>query len=837
MARIRHEKGPATSRQTGEIPAEPGAIVADAAASPQAAAAGEGAATVARRTRHRAAGSDAVPQQAGATDPAAAGKAETIQKGDSTMEQDDSPAPRRGGGSAGAGRGRRAAGTADAGTGQGEAAPRPNPATEGGKAADAPVTRKPAARRAKAAGAASAEAPAKPRAPRKAAAAQPPQPQATMAETPAKPRASRKAAAPAAPPQPAQPQAAPRTRKAAAPAAAPQPAQPLAPQPAPQAAAAEARPDAAPLDPANPLTTPGLSDRLAENIARIETLGHRLMRSLATRPVYPPGVEGPGPELYGSVAQAWLKLATEQPARLIEQQVRYWGETLRHVAEAQGAFAQGFQPGSPDAPADRRFKNPLWQTNPFYNFVMRQYQINAEALRKAADDLEIEGETERRRVDWFTRQMIDMLAPTNFLATNPDALLKALETEGESLVQGLENLVRDVETSGGELIVTLADREAFKVGANIGTTPGEVVHRARLFELIQFTPSTAQVHQTPLIVFPPWINKYYILDLKPQNSLLRWLVEQGYTLFVVSWKNPDSTYADVAMDDYVSAYLEAMDVVRELTGERQLNAVGYCIAGTTLSATLALLKQRGDDRVKSATFLTTLTDFSDQGEFTTFLQDDFVGGIEDEVARTGYLSARLMQRTFSFLRANDLIWGPAIRSYMLGETPPAFDLLYWNGDGTNLPGRMVTQYLRQLCQENALVEDGFEILGHRVHLSEVTLPLCAVACEGDHIAPWLHSWKGVARMGSRDKSFILSESGHIAGIVNPPGRIKYGHYISDAGFEGSPQDWRDRATYHEGSWWHHWEEWLARHSGPMVPARAPRESLAPAPGTYVLEMA
>lgn len=810
MARIRHEKDPVTLRQTGEIPAEPGAIVADAAASPQAAAAGEGAATVARRTRRRAAeSSDAVPQQAGATDPAAAGKAEIIQKGDSTMEQDDSPAPRRGRGSAGAGRGRRAAGTADAGAGQGEAAQRPNPAAEGGNATDAPVTRKPAARRAKAAGAGVDEAPAKPR---RAAASQPAQPQAAVGESPAKPRTSRKATAPTAP----------------------QAEQPLAPQ----AAAAEAPPQAAaPLDPANPLTTPGLSDRLAENIARIETLGHRLMRSLATRPVYPPGVEGPGPELYGSVAQAWLKLATEQPARLIEQQVRYWGETLRHVAEAQGAFAQGFQPGSPDAPADRRFKNPLWQTNPFYNFVMRQYQINAEALRQAAEDLEIEGETERRRVDWFTRQMIDMLAPTNFLATNPDALLKALETEGESLVQGLENLVRDVETSGGELIVTLADREAFKVGANIGTTPGEVVHRARLFELIQFTPSTAQVHQTPLIVFPPWINKYYILDLKPQNSLLRWLVEQGYTLFVVSWKNPDSTYADVAMDDYVSAYLEAMDVVRELTGERQLNAVGYCIAGTTLSATLALLKQRGDDRVKSATFLTTLTDFSDQGEFTTFLQDDFVSGIEDEVARTGYLSARLMQRTFSFLRANDLIWGPAIRSYMLGETPPAFDLLYWNGDGTNLPGRMVTQYLRQLCQENALVENGFEILGHRVHLSEVTLPLCAVACEGDHIAPWLHSWKGVARMGSRDKSFILSESGHIAGIVNPPGRIKYGHYISDAGFEGSPQDWRDRATYHEGSWWHHWEEWLARHSGPMVPARAPRESLAPAPGTYVLEMA
>ena len=221
----------------------------------------------------------------------------------------------------------------------------------------------------------------------------------------------------------------------------------------------------------------------------------------------------------------------------------------------------------------------------------------------------------------------------------------------------------------------------------------------------------------------------------------------------------------------------------------------------------------------------------------TFLQDDFVGGIEDEVERTGYLSAQLMQRTFSFLRANDLVWGPAIRSYMLGEAPPAFDLLYWNGDGTNLPGKMVKQYLRDLCQANALVEGGFEILGHKVHLSEVTLPLCAVACESDHIAPWLHSWTGVKQMGSRDKTFLLSESGHIAGIINPPTKVKYGHYTSDVGFDGTAQDWREGGTFHQGSWWGHWEEWLSGRSGEMIAARAPSVSLAPAPGTYVLEKA
>lgn len=587
----------------------------------------------------------------------------------------------------------------------------------------------------------------------------------------------------------------------------------------------------------NPLAIAGLPARLAENIERIEALGQRLLAAMAAKPMHSPAVEGPGPELYGSVAQAWLKLATEQPARLIEQQVRYWGETLRHVAAAQGAFARNLAAPETDTPPDRRFKNPLWTTNPFYSFVMNQYQINAEAIRKAAADLDIPDETDRRRIDWFTRQMIDMLAPTNFLATNPDALERAIETEGESLVRGLENLVRDIEENRGDLVVSLSDRSAFRVGENIGTTPGEVVYRTPMLELIQFRPTTEQVHRTPVIVFPPWINKYYIMDLKPQNSLLRWIVEQGYTLFVVSWKNPGTEAAEQSMDDYVSAYLDVVGKVLELTDEPQLNAVGYCIAGTTLSTTLALMQQKDDDRIKSATLFTTLTDFSDQGEFTTFLQDDFVGGIEDEVARTGYLSAQLMQRTFSFLRANDLVWGPAIRSYMLGEAPPAFDLLYWNGDGTNLPGKMVTQYLRNLCQKNALAGEGFEILGHTLHLRDVKVPICAVACEADHIAPWLHSWKGVAQMGSDDRRFILSESGHIAGIINPPTKVKYGHYTSDAGFSGSADDWRKAAQYHEGSWWNRWGDWLAERSGPMVPARAPAESLGPAPGTYVLEKA
>lgn len=578
--------------------------------------------------------------------------------------------------------------------------------------------------------------------------------------------------------------------------------------------------------------------KLAENIERIELLSHRLMAALANRQPPNPGVEGPGPDLYLTAAGAMLKTMAEQPSRMIEHQVNYWAETLKNYARAQEALVKGKLTASgEEGPRDRRFANPLWQTHPYFNLVMRQYQTNAEALRSAAAALELPDQIARRRLDWLTAQIIDMMAPTNFLATNPDALEKAIETEGESLVRGLENLVRDVETHGGEVIVSLADSTAFSVGQNIGTAPGAVVHRTPLFELIQYAPTTDQVHATPLLIFPPWINKFYILDLKPENSLIRWLVDQGHTLFVVSWKNPDASMADTGIEDYVAAYLEAMDKVRDLTDQKKLNVVGYCIAGTTLSLTLALLRARGDDRVNSATFFTTLTDFSDQGEFTTFLQQDFVDGIAEEIARHGLMRARLMSRTMSFLRANDLVWGPAIRSYMMGEAPPAFDLLFWNGDSTNLPGRMAMQYLRGLCQQNAFAGEGFDLMGHRLHLSDVSVPLCAIACETDHIAPWKDCWRGVAQMGSRDRTFILSESGHIAGIVNPPSKKKYGHYRGPSDFSGDHETWRRDAIFHQGSWWPHWGDWLSERAGKMVDARDPGEGIEPAPGRYVHERA
>jgi polyhydroxyalkanoate synthase len=464
--------------------------------------------------------------------------------------------------------------------------------------------------------------------------------------------------------------------------------------------------------------------------------------------------------------------------------------------------------------------------------------LNAEAVQNAVQDLEGIDETDKKRVEYFTKQIVDMLAPTNFLGTNPDALEKALETDGASLVQGLENLVHDIEANNGELLVTLADREAFHVGQNIATTPGAVVFRNRLFELIQYTPSTETVHQTPLLIFPPWINKFYVMDLKPQNSLIKWIVDQGFTLFIVSWVNPDASYADVGMDDYIrEGYLTAMAEVRRITGEKQINAVGYCIAGTTLGLTLAHLQNAGDPSVKTATFFTTLTDFSDPGEVGVFLNDDFVDGIERQAISDGVLAKTYMSRTFSYLRSNDLIYQPAIKSYMMGEAPPAFDLLYWNGDGTNLPATMAIQYLRGLCQNDGFAKGEFKVFGKPVKLSDIKLPLCAIACETDHIAHWRGSFNGIKQMGSADKTFMLSQSGHIAGIINPPSKGKYGHYTNEAPVAGDPEAWLASATFNQGSWWPRWGAWLAAQSGPQIKARVPGDSghqvLCPAPGTYV----
>jgi polyhydroxyalkanoate synthase len=579
--------------------------------------------------------------------------------------------------------------------------------------------------------------------------------------------------------------------------------------------------------------------KLEANMERVEELTQRLLTAMGQGRAVPPSLQGPNQDLYLKAVTGYWQEMVNNPAKLLEHQMGFWTESVKHFVDAQHKLAHGkLEPATDDTPKDRRFAHEMWETHPYFNYIKQQYLRNAEAIRTAIEDVSDMVPAEKKRLRYFGQQIVDLFSPTNFLATNPEALSLAAETEGESLVKGLENLVRDLEANNGDLVVTLADRDAFKVGENLATTPGSVVFRNHLFELIQYAPTTEQVHSTPLIIFPPWINKFYIMDLKEQNSLIKWIVDQGYTLFVVSWVNPGVSYKDTSMSDYVEdGYLTAIEQVQQICGVKKINAIGYCIAGTTLSLTLALSKTRKLNAIKSATFFTTLTDFSDQGEVGVFLDDDFMEGIEKQVEEDGILDSFYMSRTFSYLRSRDLIYGPAIKSYMMGKAPPAFDLLYWNGDGTNLPGRMAMQYLKGLCRDDTFANGtGFEISGEVVHLKDVDVPLCAIACETDHIAAWDASYRGVQGMGSKDKTFILSESGHIAGIVNPPAKKKYGHYTHDD-LSLSPEDWRAAADRHEGSWWPRWEAWLSKRSGAQVKAREPGSDshpvLCPAPGTYV----
>jgi polyhydroxyalkanoate synthase subunit PhaC len=577
-------------------------------------------------------------------------------------------------------------------------------------------------------------------------------------------------------------------------------------------------------------------DTLNANVQRIEELTQRLVQALAHQREKNQALEGPGQDLYMKAAGAYMAEMMANPSKIIEQQVSYWGKTLQHFVAAQESLASGKLVPDEETGDDRRFKNEMWKTNPYFNFVKQQYLMSSEAIEKAVENLEGLEEHDRKRVNFFARQIVDLMAPTNFLATNPDALEKAAATQGQSLVDGLENLVRDVEANSGALSVTLSDPDAFEVGGNIATSEGSVVFQNRMFQLIQYAPKTETVYKTPLIIFPPWINKFYILDLKPQNSLIKWAVEQGITVFVVSWVNPDASYADVGLDTYMTeGFMTAIDQVKAITGEKQINAIGYCIAGTMLSIALAYMAKKKDKSVKSATFFTTIADFAEPGEMGVFLERDFLEGIETEVDKHGYLHRFFMQRTFSYLRANDLVYAPAIRSYMLGEAPPAFDLLYWNGDSTNLSGRLAKEYLRQLCQDNELAKGEFVMLGEKLNLGDIQTPICAIACETDHIANWQSSFAGLNLYGG-DKTFILSESGHIAGIVNPPSKNKYGHYTNDAPMI-DPQSWKTGATYNQGSWWPRWKDWLAERAGAQVPARNPGDSSHPvieaAPGSYV----
>ncbi len=586
------------------------------------------------------------------------------------------------------------------------------------------------------------------------------------------------------------------------------------------------------------LPTNEKSEKFQDNLQKIEELSKRLIEVLSNKSNENQKFMQADQELVARTGLASLNDMVSNPSKLFESQVSYWGQSLNLWMEAQKSlvdFPTSSETGSKPATQDKRFKNELWDT-PYFKLIKDHYFLNSQMIKNYFENIEGLNDSDRKRIEFFSQQITDMLSPANFLATNPEALDKAMKTEGQSLVNGLENLVKDLEKNNGDLQVTLCDPDAFTVGENLATTEGKVVFRNELFELLHYHPTTEKVKEVPLVIIPPWINKYYILDLRPDNSFIKWVIEQGYQLFVVSWVNPDGSHRDVGMDTYtLDGCIKAIDEVCNYTGSKETNAIGYCIGGTLLAMALAYMSKTKTNKVKSATFFTTLIDFTDIGELGIFLGDDFINGVDEILGEKGYLPGKSMANAFSYLRANDLVYGPAIRSYLLGEPPMAFDLLHWNGDSTNLPGRMAREYFHDIIRENLFTNGEYELNGVKLSLEDITMPLSAVACESDHLVDWKVSFNGIRMMKSRSKKLFLAESGHVAGVVNPPTKIKYGHYTNDKN-SSSLDEWKEKAEYHKETWWPSWEKWLSARSGKSLEVGAIKQgdsNLGPAPGTYI----
>ena len=485
---------------------------------------------------------------------------------------------------------------------------------------------------------------------------------------------------------------------------------------------------------------------------------------------------------------------------------------------------------------DRRFRDERWSGHPVFILIHQTYLMMAERIAAMIDDLPAVAPDKREQMRFATRAMLEALSPANFALTNPLVLEKTLETRGENLVRGMEHMLADMKR--GQL--THTDPDAFKLGENLATTPGKVVHETPLYQLIQYTPTTKQVGAIPLVIFPPWINRFYILDLNPKKSFIRWAVEQGLTTFVVSWKSADASMADVVWDDYIAAQIEAIDHVRARLNVPSVHTIGYCVAGTTLAATLAVLAKKGEaDKVTSATFFTAQVDFADAGELLHFIDQQQLASVS-ALAGEGYLDGRVMAATFNMLRGTDLIWNYVVNNYLLGEEYPAFDLLHWNGDVTNLPARWHKDYLEQLYRDNRLVEaNSLEALGFGIDLGQVATPSYVQAGKEDHIAPADSVWK-ITRHFTGPIRFVLAGSGHIAGVVNPPDSGKYQYWTNDEPVR-TLEEFRAGATEHPGSWWPDWIEWIRAHDaktvaakGKRVPGGAGDTVIEDAPGRYVM---
>jgi polyhydroxyalkanoate synthase len=488
-------------------------------------------------------------------------------------------------------------------------------------------------------------------------------------------------------------------------------------------------------------------------------------------------------------------------------------------------------------PKDKRFKDAAWQQNEIFDFIKQSYLLSARYINDVVTHVDGLPPKTAQKIDFYARQFVNALSPSNFVLTNPEVLRKTRESGGENLIKGLNNLLSDLENGRGNLRIKMTDTDAFKVGENIAVSAGQVIFQNQLIQLIQYSPTTDKVFTRPLVIFPPWINKFYILDLRPKNSLVRYLVSQGHTVFMVSWVNPDESLADQDFDDYmVNGVLAALGAIKKATGEDEVNAIGYCIGGTLLASTLGYMAEKKDERIKTATFLVTLTDFTDSGELGVFIDEEQLSALEEKMHRRGYLEGNEMATSFNMLRANDLIWSFVVNNYLLGNEPFPFDLLYWNSDATRMPPKMHSFYLRNMYQKNLLAQPcGISMKGVPVDLSKITVPKYFLSCREDHIAPWKSTYKGAKNFGGSTR-FVLAASGHIAGVVNPPEGGKYNHYVNDF-LPPDADEWFAGATEVSGSWWPDWQRWVTSFDKSQVPARNPGtgklKAIEAAPGSYV----
>ena len=542
--------------------------------------------------------------------------------------------------------------------------------------------------------------------------------------------------------------------------------------------------------------------------------------------------------LTGAAGRLWSRLAAE-PAHLAGaggDLVRSWAALWTYgVSRTLGIEAEPV--ARPDE-EDRRFRDRAWNEVPCFDLMKQAYLVNARACASLLAGAGL-GEHDLRKLDFAARQAIDALAPTNFFPTNPEALRAAVESGGRSVLDGVAHFLRDLDPETGRLDVRMCAPDAFVVGEDVAATPGKVVFRNDLIELVQYAPATPKVRRRPLLLVPPWMNKFYVMDLRPGSSMVEWLVGRGHTVFIVSWVNPDSSLAGKGFEDYMlEGPFAALTAIERATGEREVNAVGYCLGGILLSALAAWLAAKGDARLASTTYLATMVDFSDPGAVGVFIDEEGFPALESAIEARGYLSGRQVADTWRALRANDLVWSFYVGNYLLGKEPPALDLLFWNSDPTNMPAAMHTFFMRNMYIENRLSEPGgLTLADEAIDVTRVTTPSYVLSTAEDHIAPWKTTYR-TTQLFAGPVRFVLGGSGHIAGVINPPAKRKYG-YRTAADTPASPEAWLAGAREHRGSWWPHWDRWLKRFGGGEVPARAPGDGglsvIEDAPGGYVMQ--